>query len=114
MEKVRIYTDESVNVAITEGLKRRGVEAWSAKDAGKLGLTDEEQLQYATSEKASIFSHDDDFLKVAVRWIKEGKMHYGVIYAHRLDYSIGECMRKLKLVADILTQEDMINHIEFL
>ena len=114
MEKIRVYTDESVDVAIAEGLKRRGVDAWSARDAGKLGLTDEEQIQYAISERASIFSHDDDFLKLAIQWVREEKMHYGVIYAHRLDYSIGECVRKLKLIVDVLAQEDMINHIEFL
>jgi hypothetical protein len=41
---IRIYADESVNVAIVEGLKRRGVKIWSARDVGKLGLRDEEQL----------------------------------------------------------------------
>ncbi len=30
-----------MNVGIVEGLKRRGVDAFSARDAGKLGLTDE-------------------------------------------------------------------------
>lgn len=43
MGKIRIYTDESVNVSISEDLKRRGVEAFSVRDAGNLGLTDEEQ-----------------------------------------------------------------------
>ncbi len=47
MSKIRIYTDESVNVSISEGLKRRGVEAFSVRDAGNLGLTDEEQLVFA-------------------------------------------------------------------
>ena len=41
MGKIRIYTDESVNIAIAEGLKRRGVDSFSAKDVGNLGLTDE-------------------------------------------------------------------------
>jgi len=47
MGKIRIYTDESVDIAIAEGLKRRGVDAFSARDAGKLGLADEEQLIFA-------------------------------------------------------------------
>lgn len=61
--KVRIYSDESVNVAIVEGLKRRGVDAFSARDAGNLGLTDEEQLEFAVKNRAVIFTHDVDFLK---------------------------------------------------
>jgi hypothetical protein len=44
MGEIRIYTDESVDVAIAQGLQRRGVEAFSARDRDKLGLTDEEQL----------------------------------------------------------------------
>jgi len=40
MDKIRIYTNESVDVAIAEGLKRRGVDASSARDTGNLGLSD--------------------------------------------------------------------------
>ena len=61
-KRIKIYADENVNVAIVQGLKRRGVEAWSAIDKGKLGLSDEEQLRYAREERATIFTHDDDFL----------------------------------------------------
>jgi hypothetical protein len=31
-ERIKIYADENVNVAIVEGLRRRGVDAWSAVD----------------------------------------------------------------------------------
>ena len=44
MGKIRIYPDESVDVAIAEGFQRRGIEAFSARDCDKLGLNDEEQL----------------------------------------------------------------------
>ncbi len=65
MGKIRIYTDESVSVAIAEGIKRRGVDAFTARDAGNLGLSDEEQLIYAGKEKATIFTHDTDFIQIA-------------------------------------------------
>jgi predicted nuclease of predicted toxin-antitoxin system len=114
MGDIRIYTDESVDVAIAQGLNRRGVEAFSARDRDKLGLTDEEQLIFASREKATIFTHDADFLRIAVRWSAEGRTHYGVIYCHQTTYGIGDCIRNLKLLATVLTPEDMINHIEFL
>ena len=68
MGKIRIYTDESVNVGVAEALKRRGVDALSARDSGNLGLTDE-QLIYASEEIATIFTHDTDFLRIAARWL---------------------------------------------
>ena len=56
MGKIRIYTDESVDIAIAEGLKRRGVDAFSARDAGNLGLTDQEQLIFAHDRSCYIYA----------------------------------------------------------
>lgn len=114
MGEIRIYTDESVDVAIAQGLQRRGVDAFSARERGKLGLTDEEQLIFAREEKATIFTHDADFLRIAARWVDEGRTHCGVIYCHQTAYGIGDCIRNLKILATILASEYMINHIEFL
>ena len=82
MGEMRIYIDESVDVAIAQGLQRRGVKAFSARDCDKLGLTDEEQLIFASQKKAAIFTHDTDFLRIAELWSNEGKNHNGVIYCH--------------------------------
>jgi predicted nuclease of predicted toxin-antitoxin system len=114
MGKIKIYTNESVNVTIAEGLRRRGVEAYSSRDAGNLGLTDEGQLIYARKEKATIFTHDADFLQIGARWMEEGRAHHGIIYCHQKRYSIGECVRKLRMLTSLLSSEDMLDHIEFL
>lgn len=82
MSTRKIYTDESVPTAVAEGLRRRGLRAWSARDADHLGFSDEEQLQYAHSEHAVIFTHDDDFLRLANEWHQQEKENSGVIYAH--------------------------------
>ena len=86
MGKIRIYTDESVSVAIAEALKRRGVDGLSARDAGNLGLADGEQLIYAGKEQMTIFTHDTDFLQIAARWMDEGRTHQGIIYCHQKSY----------------------------
>ena len=84
-EIIRIYTNESVNVAIAEGLRRRGVNAISAKDVGNLGLTDEDQLKYALKEKLVIFTHDDDFLGL----VRKSKLeHCGIILALIVPYYV--------------------------
>jgi hypothetical protein len=79
MGRARIYTNESVSVAIAEGLKRRGVEAYSARDAGNLGLTDEKQLIYACKEKLSSFTYDTDFLQIAARWLDENSSGHHIL-----------------------------------
>jgi len=113
-ERIRIYTNESVSVAIAEGLRRRGVEAKSCRDVGNYGLTDGQQIEYARKNNLVIFTHDDDFIKLSAEYIDQGKDHSGIIYAHQKDYSVGECIRRIKVIVDILSAEDMKNHIEFL
>ena len=103
-----------MDVATAQGLYRRGIEAFSARDLDKLGLTDEEHLLFAREENFTIFTHDTDFLRIAARWVDDGRTHHGVIYCHQNAHGIGDCVRSLKLLVTVLTQEDMINHIEFL
>lgn len=42
-----------------------------------------------------------------------GKEHYGIVYAPQ-GKSIGEIVRGLMLIYEVLDKEDMKNHIEFL
>lgn len=43
-QSIRIYTNESVPVAIAEGLKRRGIDARSCRDVENYGLTEQDLL----------------------------------------------------------------------
>lgn len=109
MAKLIFYTNESVHITVAEGLKRRGLKALTARDAGNLGLSDEEQIKYARKRKLVIVTHDDDFLSLATT----GE-HAGIVYAHQQKYSIGELIKNLKLLWDVLEHENMKDHVEFL
>lgn len=109
MAKLKFYLDESVNIALVNGLRRRGVDVVSAKEAGNLGLSDEEQLAYAGDNGYVIVTHDADFLSMAM-----DSVHKGIAYAHKQKYTIGELIRQLKLLWEIAEQKDMANHVEFL
>ena len=78
---LRIYTDEHVPVVIADELRRRCIDAESVRDAGRLGLSDEEQLEYASRRQAVLFTHDDDFLKLASRWEQSSNEHWGILFA---------------------------------
>jgi predicted nuclease of predicted toxin-antitoxin system len=111
---VDIYIDESVPVAVAASLNRRGVTAISARDAGNLGISDKEQFAYATANRLLLFTHDTDFLPLAHRQNAASQDHWGIIYVHQHKLSIGECIRRLKEIADVFEQDDLKNHIEFL
>lgn len=90
MAKIIFYTNESVNIAAAEGLKRRAVKVVTARDAGYLGLSDEDQLEYARRKNMVIVTHDDDFLSLAMKL-----EHKGIVFVHKQKYSIGDLIRNL-------------------
>lgn len=106
---IRFYTDEHVSRAVIRGLRHRGVDVLTTQEAGMLGATDEEHLKLAGREGRVIFTQDDDFL----RFHTIGLEHAGIVYA-RQQTSIGEIIRGLMLIYQVLEPEEMRNHIEFL
>lgn len=111
---VALYIDHHVNVAITAGLRRRGVEVLTCEEDGTARSEDEEILERATQLGRSVFSQDDDFLALADQWVENGREFAGVIYAHQLGITIGQAVRDLELIAQVLEPEEMTNRIEFL
>lgn len=106
---LKIYADESVDVAIVEGVKRRGIAAFSARELGNLGLTDKEQLEVAARMQAVILTNDADFLRMAGE-----EEHCGIIYVHQRKLTVGECIKRLRLLIETKTAEQMKNQIVFL
>ena len=88
MARIRFYTDEQVARAVVRGLRRRGVDVLTVPEAGTLGVSDAEQLQRASDEERVIFTHDDDFLRLAA----EGADHAGIVYASQ-ERRVGEIIR---------------------
>jgi len=111
---LKIYTDENVDVRVAEGLKRRGVHAFSALEKKMTGTADRDQFQYAADSQAVFFTHDHHFLEIATASMAEGKGHWGVIFVEMNKLSIGECIKRLALYAELLTAEEMKNVVEFL
>lgn len=107
---MKIYADENIERSIIEGLRRRKIEVLSAKELGYLSKPDEFHIKKAAELKAVILTHDADFLRMA----NSSGNHLGIIFSHSKDISIGQCIRGVELIANILTDENMKNHIEFL
>lgn len=107
--RVSFYLDEHIAYAVAVGLRRRGVDAVTAAEAGLLGAPDEDILAWAKAEQRVIFTHDDDFLRLH----SSGVSHAGIVFALQ-GMRIGEVIRGLKLVHDLLDVHDMAGHVEFL
>jgi uncharacterized protein with PIN domain len=109
MEQIRFYLDEHIPSAVAEGLRRRGVDVLTVQKAGRIGLADSEQLSFALREQRVMVTMDSDFLILA----HQGFLHSGIAYASPTA-SIGEMIRAIMLIYDVLLPNNMTNHIEFL
>lgn len=111
---MKFYADENIESAIMDGLRRRGITIQSVQEAGKSGLPDETQLQYAKSIGAILITRDTDFLVLCEQWRRQGISFPGLLFIPSKRIAIGECIREIESVASMLNPEDMLNHIEFL
>ena len=111
---IRLYMDHHVSRTITSGLRYRDVDVLTAFEDKTHELSDPELLDRAGMLNRVLFTQDDDFLVEAARRQREGISFAGVIYAHQLRVSIGDCIRDLELLAKLSEPEEMENVIQFL
>jgi predicted nuclease of predicted toxin-antitoxin system len=106
--------DVHVRRAVTDGLRLRGVDVLTAQQDGASQLGDPELLNRATSLGRLLFTQDEDLLREAKRRQQTGEKFTGVVYAHQLNITIGECITDLVLIADSTDQNQWINRVMFL
>jgi hypothetical protein len=108
-QAVRFYTDEHVARAVARGLRQRGVDVVTAAEAGLLSAADTAHLEFALRQGRTIFTQDDDFLRLHAA----GFEHAGIAYAPQ-GTSIGDIIRGLMLIYQVLDGEDMRGHVEYI
>ena len=111
---IPLYMDHHVQAAITDGLRRRGVDVTTCLEDGTDQFDDERILERTTRLGLAVVTQDDDFLALADQWLEDGRNFAGVIYAHKLGITIGQAIRDLELIATVLEPEEMRNRIELL
>jgi hypothetical protein len=109
-----LYADVHVRMAITQGLRHRGVTVLTAQEDGTDQWDDAQLLDRATALGHVVFSNDTDFLVEAARRQTAGEPFAGVIYAHQQHVSIGRCIDDLEVLAKVLDPPDMMNQVVYL
>lgn len=108
-QRISYYLDEHVARAVALGLRRRGVDVLTVQEAGLAGGSDVSHLAFAASQGRATFTQDDDFLRLHT----QGVSHAGIIYGPRR-MAVGDVIRGLVLISNVLTPDEMHNHVEFL
>jgi hypothetical protein len=107
-----IYMDVHVRLAVTRGLRRRGVTVLTAQEDGTTTLFDPVLLDRVTALGYVLFSQDVDLLAEAARRQAAGEAFSGLVYAHQVNVSIGQWVDGLELLAKVFDPPDMMNRVE--
>lgn len=106
---IKYYMDVHVKRAVTEGLRRRGVEVLTAQEADMQLAEDIEHIAYVQSGGWIIFTNDVDFLRLHASGVEHG----GIAYCHQTT-SIGQMIQGLMLIFQVLDTEQMRNRVEYI
>jgi hypothetical protein len=113
-ERIRLYLDEdTINRALVAGLRARNVDVLTAQEADKIGVSDEAQLSFATSEHRTIFTFNTrDFVQLHSEWLGEGQEHAGIVVSDQLQ--VGVLLRRILKLLDARDSTEMRSWLEFL
>jgi hypothetical protein len=110
---IELYVDEDVSVLVAELLRARGFVVTTTLEAGKLGCTDREQLEYAINNQLALLTHNRaDFERLAQEYFSSEIMHYGIIIAVRR--RAGEIARRLLPILNSRTQDETQNQLIYI
>src|SRR3954463_14620555 len=107
---IRFHLDENCHRAIAEGLRRRDIDVTTTPEAGLLGATDEQQAAYGLAQCRVIFTQDRDFLRLHAA----GVPHAGIAYCHQESRTVGQIVRGLVLIWELLDPKDIVGRVEYL
>jgi len=103
---IALYMDVHVHAAITEQLRRRGVDVLTAQEDGSDQLADDELLKRSSSLNRVMFTNDVRFQALAEDWQRLGAAFAGLVYAHPMRCTIGQCVTDLEIIAKATDSPD--------
>ena len=111
---VPFYMDANVPQAITDQLRRHGVDVLTAWEDGFGEADDERILQRATELGRVVFTQDIRFKARAATWLRDGRTFAGLAFGHQLGGTIGQFVRDLRLIDGASDAPEWMNVIDHL
>lgn len=110
---IALYMDVHVPQAITEQLKRRGIDIVTATEDNSERLPDDELLERCRILGRVLFTQDIRFKALAENWQRQGRQFAGLIFGHQLGGTIGQFVKDLELIALASEPGEWLNTVNF-
>ena len=113
---VALYMDVHVPLAISEQLRRRGVDVLTAVEDSFEQNFDHEVLERARHLGRVVFTQDIRFKALAEDWQRQGLPFAGLLFGHQMGATIGRYVVDLELIAfasDTAEWQNAVGHLPF-
>jgi hypothetical protein len=111
---LRYYMDVHVPAAITEGLRRRGIDVITSQEDGTRRSDDERLLQRASDLDRILVSQDEDLLAIASRWQASSLKFTGLVFAPQEGASLGRYIDDLELIGRCCEASEVASRVSYL
>jgi predicted nuclease of predicted toxin-antitoxin system len=108
--RIRLHLDENVDPDVGRALRRHGIDVTTSQEVGLRTQSDTAQLDFIRTQGRVIVTHDADFLRIAGATAE----HPGILCCDKTSRSIGEIIRSVILIYEVLVPEDLLGKVEFL
>jgi len=110
MAEIRFHLDENVDPDIALALRQHGIDVTTTLQVGLRTQSDSAQFDFVRREQRVLVTHDSDFLRIA----SEMHNHPGIVYCAKNARSMGEIIRSLILIFEILSPEEIEGKVEYI
>jgi hypothetical protein len=105
--------DEDVDVLIATLVRSVGFRAVTVHDGRREGMSDADQLAWATSSDAVFVTHNrGDFARLGAEYHSTGRSHDGIVIAKRR--SAHEVAARLVALLNAVPRDDMRNTVRYI
>lgn len=111
---VQLYMDVHIPQAITDQLRRRGIDVLTAIEDGRAEATDKELLERAFQLGRPLFTQDIRFKALAEDWQRHDRPFAGLLFGHQLGATIGKYVTDLELIASLSVSSEWANTVQYL
>jgi hypothetical protein len=106
------FMDVHVPFQITRALRKQGIDVLTAQDDDAAKLSDSNLVDRATALSRVMVSHDEDMLREAQQRQRSGHEFSGVVYGPQKSLSIGQVIRDLLMISEVMDPDEMMNRVE--
>jgi hypothetical protein len=111
---LKFFFDECVDEDIAAALRAHNVDVETTTHLVRKGLSDQEQLAFAFAEQRVIYTTDQDFLRLAKRYLSEGRPFGGIAFHGQGQRSKSQVIDLLLLMNTIYDWDDVRDRVEFI